>query len=484
MAKPDRSKSLALLLIAGFGFVSVTPVSSKPQANGFFPRADDSSKLASTTLGAGTQPLIKPVLVTTEKKGIDWEHLFRESLFFMTFENAFRCATEEGTRAGFSHPFFRGYLNSVGNLHGWNDGDPFIVNYVGHPMQGAVSGYLWTQNDRSYRDIQFGQNRRYWKGKLRGAAYSFIYSVLFEIGPLSEASIGNIQADYPQQGFVDHVVTPVIGLGWSLTEDAVDQYFIRYLERRTANRWARLLVRGGLNPARSMSNVLALKPPWNRDNRPGVRSVKLQDSEFMSLLAVRNIASPEVSPAPGVAPFEFTLTTKLRTYLGHGHASPCVAGGGSGSLRLASEWQFVVDVSGCKLLGLDNNLSGDSLSYLAGTRWAPHSVRRWTPHLELLLGGTKLTHELTYPELKKEILTAAKPSDNTNQLYLKYSKRWETNAFTIQAGTGLDVKLNNALSYRVANLEYFHSWDTELNGLNYQHGLQLTTGLILNFGTW
>src|SRR3954453_24105158 len=214
MAKPDRSKSLALLLIAGFGFVSVTPVSSKPQANGFFPRADDSSKLASTTLGAGTQPLIKPVLVTTEKKGIDWEHLFRESLFFMTFENAFRCATEEGTRAGFSHPFFRGYLNSVGNLHGWNDGDPFIVNYVGHPMQGAVSGYLWTQNDRSYRDIQFGQNRRYWKGKLRGAAYSFIYSVLFETGPLSEASIGNIQADYPQQGFVAHVVTPVIGLGW------------------------------------------------------------------------------------------------------------------------------------------------------------------------------------------------------------------------------------------------------------------------------
>jgi len=65
-------------------------------------------------------------------------------------------------------------------------------------MQGAVSGNIWTHNDTAYGDIQFGQNRRHWKGKLRGAAYSYIYSVLFEIGSISEASIGNIQAKYPQ----------------------------------------------------------------------------------------------------------------------------------------------------------------------------------------------------------------------------------------------------------------------------------------------
>src|SRR5262249_3141898 len=164
-------------------------------------------------------------------------HLFGQSLLFLSVENAFRCATEQGTRDGFSHAFFPGYVHSVENLHGWNDGDPFLVNYVGHPMQGAVSGYLWTHNDRAYRDIEFGQNRRYWKGKLRGAAYSFLYSALFEIGPISEASIGNIQAEYPQQGFVDLVVTPVIGLGWSITEDSLDQYLIRYLEARTTKSW-------------------------------------------------------------------------------------------------------------------------------------------------------------------------------------------------------------------------------------------------------
>jgi hypothetical protein len=217
-------------------------------------------------------------------------------------------------------------LNSVGNLHGWSDGDPFYVNYVGHPMQGAVSGYVWTQNDRGYRDIQFGRNRRYWKGKPRGAAYSYVYSVLFEIGPISEASIDNILAYYLEQGFVDHVVTPVIGLGWSIVEDALDQYFT------------------------------------GTSNRPGVPSEQLQDVEFIEALGKRNTALMEVSPSPGFAPFEFNLTAIVKTYMGNDHAEPCVGGGGSGALRLASQWQFVVDVNGCKLLVLETNLSGDSLS--------------------------------------------------------------------------------------------------------------------------
>jgi hypothetical protein len=438
--------------------------------------------------GAPTTPVnsvIRPVRITTEQqKGVDWGRLVNQSLLFMSFENAFRCATEQGTRDGFSNPFFRGYLNSVGNLHGWNDGDPFLVNYVGHPMQGAVSGYLWTQNDRGYRDIQFGSNRRYWKGKLRGAAYSYVYSALFEIGPMSEASIGNIQAYYPQQGFVDHVVTPVIGLGWSIAEDALDQYFIRYVERRTSNSWARLLVRGGLNPARSMANVLAVRPPWHRDNRPGVLSAQLQDAEFMKSLGERNTAFREVDPPPGVAPFEFNLSTNINTYLGAEHAAPCVGGGGSAALRLSPQWQFVVDVGGCKLLGLENNLSGDSLSYLAGARWTALPSRRWTPHAEVLIGGTKLTQELVNPQLEKAIESSASKSTPAYVLYPLYAKDWETNGFTIQVGSGVDVKLNNALSYRVANLEYSHSWTKELNGINYRDRLQFTTGLVLHMGTW
>ena len=98
-------------------------------------------------------------------------HLFESSLAFLAVEHVFRYATESGTRDAFHTPFFPGYFDSVQNLHGWADGDPFLVNYVGHPMQGAVAGFIWQHNDRAYRTVEFGKNSRYWKGKLRGAGF-------------------------------------------------------------------------------------------------------------------------------------------------------------------------------------------------------------------------------------------------------------------------------------------------------------------------
>jgi len=482
---PASHSTLVGIALPLIGLAFALSVAAQSQSSGQLPYISAPNVPDSGAPTTRVQPLIQPVRSATEQqRGVDWGHLIGQSLFFSSFENAFRCATEQGTRDGFSNPFFRGYLNSVGNLHGWNDGDPFLVNYIGHPMQGAVSGYLWTQNDRGYRDIQFGQNRRYWKGKLRGAAYSYVYSVLFEIGPISEASIGNIQNLYPAQGFVDHVVTPVIGLGWSITEDALDQYIVRYLERRTSNNWARLLVRSGLNPARSMANALAFKPGIAIIDRPGVRSAQLQDLEWMESLGERNTALIKVSPHPGDAPFEFNLTAKVITYMGDGHAGPCVGGGGSVALRVSSQWQFVVDVSGCKLLGLENNLSGDVLIYLAGTRWTPLPMGRWTPHVAILMGGTKLTQELVDPQLRKAIESSAANSEPPYVLHTLYAKNWETNGFIIQAGSGLDVKLNSALSYRVVNLEYSQSWTKELNGMNYQNGFQFTSGLVLRMGIW
>ncbi len=430
-------------------------------------------------------PFVKPTVgASASPRGIDWGGLAGESMLFLAIENGFRCATEPGTRDGLSDPFFRGYLNSVGNLNGWSDGDPFYVNYVGHSMQGAVSGDIWTHNDRAYRDIELGRNRKYWKGKLRGAAYSYLYSVLFEIGPLSEASIGNIQALYPQQGFVDHIATPVIGLGWSIAEDTLDEYLVRRIEARSANPWIHGLVRSSLNPARSMANVMALQWPWHRDNRPGLRSHDLQNKEFMAAVRERGTAPIYVSPPPGVAPFEFAISPQFRTYFGVGHKGSCMGGGGSAAIRLAPQWQMVLDVSGCKLLGLEKNLSGNSLSYLAGARWTAHASARWHPHAELLIGGIKLTQERINPQLKQDLDLIAQQTGAPLPLRSSYSKHRETNGFAIQAGSGVDVTLNSALSIRAVSLAYSHSWTNNLNGINYQTDVQVTSGLVLRMGTW
>ena len=151
------------------------------------------------------------VAQTVQAEGVQWGSLFRQSGYFLGIQHGFRMATEPGTRKGMKGPFFNGWYDSVASLHGWSDGDPFLVNYVGHPMQGAVAGYIWVQNDTQYRKAQFGANRKYWKSRLRAAAFTWAYSTQFELGPLSEASLGKIQNSHPQQGLVDHVITPVAG---------------------------------------------------------------------------------------------------------------------------------------------------------------------------------------------------------------------------------------------------------------------------------
>src|SRR3954470_14052327 len=143
-------------------------------------------------------PAVSPV-EDVKSEGVQWKRLFSQSFRLLLLEHGFRYATEEGTRHP-HRPFFHGYIDSVGALHGWADGDPFYVNYVGHPMQGAISGYIWTLNDPRYRDVEFGRHRDYWKSRLRAGAFAWAYSEQMEIGPVSEASIGNIQASWPQEG--------------------------------------------------------------------------------------------------------------------------------------------------------------------------------------------------------------------------------------------------------------------------------------------
>ena len=56
-----------------------------------------------------------------------------------------------------------------------------------------------------------------------------------------------------------------------IAEDSMDRYIIERIEAHMHNPYVRLLVRGGLNRARSMANLIAFRVPWHRDTRPGVR---------------------------------------------------------------------------------------------------------------------------------------------------------------------------------------------------------------------
>ncbi|HWC95640.1 MAG TPA: hypothetical protein VG456_02790 [Candidatus Sulfopaludibacter sp.] len=406
---------------------------------------------------------------------IQWGRLSSDSIRFLAIMHGFRWATEAGTRAG-GFGYGSGYQRSVENLHGWADGDPFYVNYVGHPMQGAVAGRLFLLNDRRYGATEFGSGSDYWKGKLRAAAFAWAFSEQFEIGPLSEASIGHIQKDFPQQGFVDHVITPSVGLGWMIAEDALDRYVVLPVENATTNKYVRLLVRAGLNPARTFANVVDGKAPWYRASRAGVLAYRAAPARTFS---ADRAAPPEpLKPAP----FEFTVAPDFRQFGG----GSCVGGGAEAAYRVAAELQMVLDVNGCKLTGLQKNLSGDALFYQVGPRWTPLPTSKWSPYAHVLFGGVKITHETMYPD-KKTIVEAANKNLDPSLAYTlhdQYTSREETSGVAFTAGTGVDYKLNDALAIRVANIEYLHTSAASLGGLSYSSGLRVTTGLVLRLGTW
>ncbi|MDP9113121.1 MAG: hypothetical protein M3O20_05505 [Acidobacteriota bacterium] len=401
---------------------------------------------------------------------VQWKSLFSQSFRLLLIEHAFRYATEPGTRHP-GQPFFYGYLNSVGALHGWSDGDPFYVNYVGHPMQGAVSAYLWTLNDPRYRNVEFGKNPDYWKSRIRASAFAWAYSEQMEIGLISEASIGNVQAAYPQQGFVDHVVTPAFGLGWMIAEDALDRYLVRYVERKTENRLVRVLVRGGANPSRSLANVVSGQWPWARPaDRAGLLSARLPKP-----LPRKSLERPR-----GVAPFDFAANA----YAFAEPSGTCAGGGATAAFRVSSQWQIVVDVNGCKMTGLEKNLSGDSLSYVAGPRWTPPLNGPLIPYFQVLFGGNKLTQELVFPQQESYLVGLSKINGSEPPDHSQYTQQFESDGFAFAVGMGLDYSFNRALALRLVGVDYTRSWARGLNDFTSPQGFQFKTGLVLHMGTW
>ncbi len=233
-------------------------------------------------------PGLKP-MVDTSKGRLHWRPALWQSLEFLVVEQTFRISDDSYARHLLIHkPFWHDYLASANDfdMDRWGDGDNFLVNYVGHPMEGAVAGDIFLQNDPRGRTARFGRNSAYWGSRLEAMAWAAVYSAYFEIGPfLSEAAIGNeggytyVPACglYPCQekpgvhykphtnntGWVDYVITPVVGMGWIVAEDALEREFVDRIAKDSPAFKYKVL-RGALAPSLSFANILAGKWPWYR----------------------------------------------------------------------------------------------------------------------------------------------------------------------------------------------------------------------------
>ncbi len=202
---------------------------------------------------------------------VNWKGILAQSGFFLGIQQGWRVAFQPTTREALKGKFFDDWFEAVKSTRGWGDEDDFLTNYIGHPMAGGVVGNVFVQNDPRGHATTFGKDRAYWTSRLKGMLYTAAYSAQFELGPISEASIGNVgHMGNSQSGAVDLVTTPLAGFGWQVGEDILDKYLIIKIESWTTNPLALMFARSVLNPTRAFANMMRLRVPWTRETRPGV----------------------------------------------------------------------------------------------------------------------------------------------------------------------------------------------------------------------
>jgi hypothetical protein len=202
-----------------------------------------------------------------------WGPALMQSAVFLAMQHGFRMSEKKTTRE-LRGPFFKDWFRSIKSVRGWNDGGRDFTNYLAHPSQGAFTGRIFVNNsDRAKRQV-FGTSKAYWNSRLKALAWSAFWSTQFELGPLSEASLGNVgmrkKVGFSTAAYVDLVITPTVGTGFLIAEDAIDKYIFRnWLERRSRGKAmiAVKALRSVMTPTTTLANLIRLQVPWKRDNR-------------------------------------------------------------------------------------------------------------------------------------------------------------------------------------------------------------------------
>lgn len=216
--------------------------------------------------GAGVKDPAQAAGEVERREGFRWGPALRQSFLFLSIEHSLRL-TQAKTREQFQGKFFRNYWSCIKSIRGWGDGDSFFTNYIAHPMQGAVAGFIQIHNDPAGITQEFSREGAYWRSRFKSMAWSAAYSTQFEIGPISEATIGHVGKRPGTAGLTDLVMTPTGGLGMTVLEDALDRLLIRKFEAGSGSLGWQRFMRVSLNPQRTFANLLRFKRPWHRDTR-------------------------------------------------------------------------------------------------------------------------------------------------------------------------------------------------------------------------
>ncbi|HUX45366.1 MAG TPA: hypothetical protein VMV57_11495, partial [Terracidiphilus sp.] len=234
---------------------------------------------------------------------VHWRQLLISSAVFNAFQNAGNLYSGywyrwETTHGKWADRWFDSVLEW--RWDHWSDDNPFMDQYVGHPMMGGITDSMWIQNDPKGMTLEFSNTRPYWKSRLRAMAFSTAYSFEWKMGPFGEAGIGHNGDHFftdhgvrtNETGDVELVTTPVGGLLWTVAEDVLDKKVVRRLEAHPRGPVTLTLI-SFLTPATATANVLRFRPPWYRDSRT------VKANSFFSEPDGPTMSGPESSSADG-----------------------------------------------------------------------------------------------------------------------------------------------------------------------------------------
>jgi len=384
---------------------------------------------------------------TSEKHGFYWGRALTESLTLLVIEQAYVVHTDfrwvvSENGVPFNH-YWRDYMQSLsGWTHsGWDDGDPNWYGYIGHPIQGALTGFIQIQNDPKSERLEFSKTKAYGKSRLKAAMWNAAYSTQWNLGPLSEVTVEkygtkdrapwnqngsfpcNTKHCYTGVGQIDIVMTPLAGTGWLVGEDFLDEKVVRRVEEDTPNRLLIDTVRVALNPIRAGANMLHGNYPWYRASR---------DAQGLSLLPDQKTTVPKDEAPREQLPNHGNISFGY-SYTGASHCevvafgTPAVCDSVSSVSANLSGWDTSVEKMYLRYFGAVADFSGQyggvsQSNFLFGLRGGT-AIGRFRPFGQAMIGAV---------HVRQNIATGS-TSDSS---------------FAEDLGLGVDYRLMRLLSWR------------------------------------
>lgn len=399
------------------------------------------------TSGDDHQPADVPSApVPSEDQSFHWRRALTESFTFLVIEQAYVVHTDfnwvvSENGIPFNH-YWRDYKQSLTTWWhaGWSAGEDPLYNYVGHPIQGALTSYIQIQNDPKSEKLEFANTKTYWKSRLKATLWNAVYSTQWSIGPLSEMTVEkygskdrppwnangsfpcNTKTCYWGVGKVNLVMTPVGGFGWLLAEEAMDKKITEELvESHTQNRLLINTVRSALNPIHGGANILHGNRPWYRP----------RDLERGHLFVEPNNAVVPAEPAKPIPSHGDIFVGYI--HLGESHCQTIYTGVGivcdplSAKTSSLGGWNVAVEKKYLRYFGAIADFSGaygaaSQSNFLFGIRGGA-SIGRLRPFAQVLFGAVHAREN-----------RAGVPRSDTS--------------FAEDLGVGIDFRLARLLSWR------------------------------------